>query len=254
MAIDGTTLPAGIDVAIHGCGPFFPSDDRGDGVDDAENRRVEVYCFHHGVVPPVPGRKASKGEAEHAQWVKQVTREIDVEVGAQELQIRLHDAETKPMTNVPFRVLFGDKIHCDGTSTDGWVIVFLPDSACPDTVRVEWGAVDDDGDYPLKLDVHVECGEGSERAQASAKLNNLGYLAVSDAQYDQAVRDFQRDYGIDESGLDGGQLPPRTRDRLASIFDADCNATRPPRPPEPAEPEQTAVASLDSDGTGSCLS
>ncbi|MBL8720946.1 MAG: OmpA family protein [Myxococcales bacterium] len=82
MALDGTTLPAAIEAVVHGCGEFFPRTDEGDqfgadGVAAAENRRVEMYCFDEEIAPPVPGKKATKGEPEVEQWKKQVTRTID---------------------------------------------------------------------------------------------------------------------------------------------------------------------------------
>ncbi len=79
MELEGTTLPASIEAVVHGCGKFFPEDETGEGVADAENRRVEVFCFHDKIVPPVPGRTATKGEPEYPLWKKQVTETIDFE-------------------------------------------------------------------------------------------------------------------------------------------------------------------------------
>jgi len=83
MALDGTTLPDGIGVEIHGCGEFFPLSDAGDaygkdGTSAAEDRRVELFCFDDEIHPSVPGEKATKGEPEYDQWRTQVTEDIDV--------------------------------------------------------------------------------------------------------------------------------------------------------------------------------
>lgn len=86
MALDGTTLPDGIGVEIHGCGELFPLSDSGDafGKDAttaAEDRRVEIFCFDDEIHPPVPGEKATEGEPEYAQWKTQVTDNIDLGAG-----------------------------------------------------------------------------------------------------------------------------------------------------------------------------
>jgi outer membrane protein OmpA-like peptidoglycan-associated protein len=237
MDLDGTTLPFGVSVEIHGCGEFFPDNDRGDDVEDADNRRVELYCFHHAVVPPVPGRTATRGEPEDPAWRRQVTRDVDVETAADELWVRLHDGDAAPMTDVPYRVLLGGRVRAEGTSADGWVVVFLPADVCPERVTVEWGAPDDDGVRPFHADLHVDCRSGGERAQAAARLHNLGYRTDGDERFEQAVRDFQRDYAIDETGLVAGAVPPRTRAALDAIFDGTCDATTPTKRPEPGPPE-----------------
>jgi outer membrane protein OmpA-like peptidoglycan-associated protein len=78
MELGGTTLPDHIGIAVHGCGEFFPAEDVGDDAEDEENRRVEMFCFDDEITPPVPAKKAKKGEVEYPQWSKQVTKEIDV--------------------------------------------------------------------------------------------------------------------------------------------------------------------------------
>jgi hypothetical protein len=56
MALDGTSLPAGTHVESHGCGENHPAEghDRGNNVDDLENRRVEIFLFEDAIDPPVP--------------------------------------------------------------------------------------------------------------------------------------------------------------------------------------------------------
>lgn len=86
MALDGTTLPKAIDAEVHGCGEFFPLGDEGDkggadNVEAAENRRVEIYCFHDEIVPASPGRKATRGEPQYEAWKSQVTHTYDFETG-----------------------------------------------------------------------------------------------------------------------------------------------------------------------------
>jgi len=172
------------------------------------------------------------------------------------LMIRLHDENVTPFAQaVDYQFTIGSGTPTPGTSPDGWVTVPLPTDSCPDRIHIEWGAKRPDGTFPFAQDIFVDCDDGQERAQAGNKLSNLGYAAGSDDQYLQAVLQFQQDYAIAEKGLgDGGQLQPQTHDKLWSLFDSDCDATRPPPPstppPSSAPPSQSDV----SDGTGSCFS
>src|SRR5690606_30261088 len=53
MRQDGTTLPEDVELGVHGCGESFPldadgealDDDAADGVEDATDRRVELFFF-----------------------------------------------------------------------------------------------------------------------------------------------------------------------------------------------------------------
>jgi hypothetical protein len=73
MAIDGTTLPDGIELIAHGCGENFPLDkiDAADAkVGHAHDRRVELFCFDAdlGVLPPPQGESSPAGSAEYPEW------------------------------------------------------------------------------------------------------------------------------------------------------------------------------------------
>jgi len=53
MGLDGTSLPAAADVQFLGCGEHHGAVQTADGVEEAENRRVELFLFDPG--PPAPG-------------------------------------------------------------------------------------------------------------------------------------------------------------------------------------------------------
>jgi outer membrane protein OmpA-like peptidoglycan-associated protein len=79
MALDGTSLPKGIEAIEHGCGETFPVDKTPDGMADPDNRRVEVFYFDSvlGVQPPPPGKNSKPGAVEYPEWVRRAKRTED---------------------------------------------------------------------------------------------------------------------------------------------------------------------------------
>jgi len=81
MAIDGTSLPAGVSLEIHGCGENFPDAEELPGGQDAQdrNRRVELYFFdgHMGVQPPARSKNSQPGSSEYPEWVRRAQETHD---------------------------------------------------------------------------------------------------------------------------------------------------------------------------------
>ncbi len=144
------------------------------------------------------------------------------------LMIRLHDETSTPYAQaVDYTYTLGSGDPTPGTSQDGWVTIPLPDDSCPDNVHVEWGPKTSDGQFYFAEDIVVACDEGDDRPLATTRLDNLGYTVGTDDDYQQAVIQFQADYGISESGLGAdGQLPSQTKDKLAALFGDSCDASR----------------------------
>jgi hypothetical protein len=129
---------------------------------------------------------------------------------------------------VRYRVRLQDPILAAGTTRQGMVTIDRP-AQCGATITVEWGEQYDDGSFTYQTQLLLDCGNGvdlpadasSERAEATAKLANLGYRGV---EYETAVVSFQCDYELDEYGLDDGRLPETTRDKLWAIYqDGDAS-------------------------------
>jgi len=75
MALDGTTLPTSVTAAAHGCGEHFPVVATDDGVEELQNRRVEVFFFGDGI-SPAPAKNTSKaGDTEYPAWNAAVEEE-----------------------------------------------------------------------------------------------------------------------------------------------------------------------------------
>lgn len=78
MNQDGTSLPKGIAAKAHGAGESFPEVETGDGIRNADNRRVEIFFFDGPITPPQPADRLSrKGSTEYPAWLKQVTETVD---------------------------------------------------------------------------------------------------------------------------------------------------------------------------------
>jgi hypothetical protein len=238
MGLDGTTLPSGIAPTTHGCGENFPVDATGDGVRDPDNRRVEVFFFDGPIQPAPPGKTSPAGSTEYPQWLAQVTETVDISAEDPDptsMRIRLHDDNATPLTDVQFKVAVSGQPDTTGTSADGFVTIQLP-AACPATVTVSWGGPLADGSFLFSRDIFADCSEGASDEQSRAKLFNLGYPSGSDADFESAVKAFQRDYQTGEYGLVDGALPPATNSKLGSIYAGNLDATRPP-PASPTQPD-----------------
>ncbi len=78
MAVDGTTLPQGTSVVVHGCGHNHPAD--GATAIDAEDRRVEIFLFEDAVTPSVPSPDACpppKGCTMYQAWLDATVQTVD---------------------------------------------------------------------------------------------------------------------------------------------------------------------------------
>ena len=210
MDLDGTTLPGGIAVEMHGCGEFFPADATADGVEDAENRRVEIFCFDDDVTPPVPGRRATKGEPEYEAWKEQVTQDIDFEVGDRvALHITLLDAERNPRAHVPFELNVAGEVLNGETNAHGQVDVVIASAAATATLVAEGQS------YEL---VVRELASLDTIAGVQERLDNLAYSCASSGELDdetrEALKSFQRDEGLPVTGA----IDPPTKDQLKARY------------------------------------
>lgn len=97
MSLDGTTLPEGAAVEQLGCGEHHNAVETVDGVDEQENRRVEIFLFDSGEVqPPTPNRCPGSGCA-YEDWLAATIETIDFEDGLADLLVQVtgqrHEAE-----------------------------------------------------------------------------------------------------------------------------------------------------------------
>ena len=221
LALDGTSLPPETTVVAHGCGEAHPL-----GGPTDEDRRVDIFIFHP-TIDPAPASEVSADE--YPQWVEAATafHEIGVDHDASDhLELRLHDADSDPMPQAPFRVRIGKEPPITGISDDdGFVFLKMPPQ-CPESIHVEWGD-HPHFDYEYSLDVFPACSPADPTSRAITRLNNLGYAPLVDLE--AAVRQFQADYRVDHEPIQGlvdGALPPATQARIDEIWDRQTNASR----------------------------
>lgn len=88
MALDGTTLPDGVDIQVHGCGEQFPL-----GTDDAHDRRVELLFFPKalGVLPPASGDTTAPGDETYLEWQRRASETLDFHAGSRVHSIVIDD-------------------------------------------------------------------------------------------------------------------------------------------------------------------
>lgn len=90
MALDATSLPAGIKPVPYGCGEYAPKVDTGDGRSDALNRRVELFLFAEAIKPAPAGETSDEGATEYLRWQQAVVvREVMHRLTGGDLVVRV---------------------------------------------------------------------------------------------------------------------------------------------------------------------
>jgi outer membrane protein OmpA-like peptidoglycan-associated protein len=115
MAVDGTTLPEGIDPIAHGCGENFPLDPPEDGEPDhSRDRRVELFFFDAdlGILPPPQGDNSGPGTPEYPEWRRRSveTHQFAVHV----LAFSLIDDDDQPVVGERYEIGIDDAPIADG--------------------------------------------------------------------------------------------------------------------------------------------
>jgi outer membrane protein OmpA-like peptidoglycan-associated protein len=107
MALPGTSLPDGTEVLTHGCGENHNAVPTADGVAEAANRRVEIFFFSGAVTPPPRDRcPGPDGCPEYEQWMKRVSKTVDLDRGVGALDVTVTDQDGKGLE--------GAAVHLEG--------------------------------------------------------------------------------------------------------------------------------------------
>jgi len=214
MGLDGATLPSTIEVVTHGCGENFPDLPTPDGVDEEENRRVEIFFFDSGFgVQPKPAGKNSKaGSQDYPEWRRRAQHTHDFDLRAGEsflLRLKLLDSDHQPLAGMQWSILheFGSEVGT--TDSSGLLVARIPARVQSAVLVHELGSAD----LSLDLVPPADTLLGAQR-----RLQNLGYDCETDGNLGpdtkQAISEFQQDYGLAETGI----LDLPTTDELRQVY------------------------------------
>ncbi len=79
MQLDETTLPADADVQLLGCGEHHNEVPTADGVEQADNRRAEIFLFDPGPVDPAVPGQCPGGGCPYETWKERTAETYDFE-------------------------------------------------------------------------------------------------------------------------------------------------------------------------------
>ncbi|MEM6993625.1 MAG: OmpA family protein [Myxococcota bacterium] len=232
MELDETSLPADVELVVHGCGENFPLDDTGEALDpdaadgevDALDRRVELFFFEGelGVLPPVAGDNSAAGSGEYPEWRKRARETHEFVAGGEIIKLVLDDPLFGLLTHVPVEVTYEDA-EPETVNTDGSGAFAIKASRGRFAdLSYQWqGRV-------VERRVFTALDDAASREGAWQRLVHLGYTPV--AQPDQeppdddalgdAVVMFQLDHYLDATG----ELDDGTVDELLRAHDEDIRA------------------------------
>jgi hypothetical protein len=216
MAVDGTTLPSDVMLVTHGAGEHFPEIPTADGVEEDQNRRVEMFFFDGtlGVQPPPPGKNSKAKSPEYPEWLQRSieTHDFDASAGAtRPVVLHLLDADGASIAGANWTINHAFGSDAGVTGADGLVLGKVPANVSKAILTHDNAAIE------LEL---VALTPSDDVLGAQHRLNNLGYdcgvppSGTLDVVTEEALRRFQTDEELDVSGT----LSPETSARLREIY------------------------------------
>src|SRR5690606_14201302 len=109
---------------------------------------------------------------------------------------------------------------------DGWAKIPRSELKEGAKLALQWSAPGaSDFGFTLTLAPVFDQEVATERARA--RLKNLGYATASDSAFGEAVKGFERDYGLPIRGLQDDEVAEATVAVIDEIYAAECDATPP---------------------------
>ncbi len=125
MAVDGTTLPPGVQIRTHGCGEAFPLDASGHELDEAPkddagdpiDRRVEFFFFagRLGVLPVPADTRSMPETTDYPTWRWRAQETYEKVLGAQALEIELRGEDGQPLAHAAYTITLPVGATIEGT-------------------------------------------------------------------------------------------------------------------------------------------
>lgn len=248
MGLDGTTLPAGVEIQAFGCGESFPLDEEGgdvassapDGSNVPLNRRVELFFFDEalGVLPAAEGEIRSVGDDTYLQWRKRAVETHDLDAGVHVHSIILDD----PISGV------AAEVDVQATYENGKQLTLRSDVDGRVPLKVGAGTFVDleyavDG-QTFERRVFTALDDVATPDGAWQRLVHLGYVEVKqpgrtppdEETFGDAMLRFQLGYAVDATA----ELDDATIEMLLRAHDQDLRPWRDRDWELPNEPDPSA--------------
>jgi outer membrane protein OmpA-like peptidoglycan-associated protein len=219
MSQDGTSLPAGIEVVVHGCGENFPLEETGDGVDSPINRRAEMFFFDGelGVQPAPPGKNSKPKSAEYPEWRRRATDTQTFLVENRSLKLRVRmQLRGEPLAGKDFQLFIDDFLMGAGTTgDDGLIEQFVPAGAQAALIRLP----DPGFERLVELTPEAAFPGVNDPKGVQLRLRHLGFYVgeidgAGSELLDDAVLRFKVAQGLPEDSV----LDAATRSALVTAY------------------------------------
>jgi outer membrane protein OmpA-like peptidoglycan-associated protein len=216
MAVDGTTLPEGIDPIAHGCGENFPLDkEQDDTTGHAHDRRVELFFFEAdlGILPPPQDEISGLGSSEYPEWRR---RSVETHAFSGEtIVLNLVGADGTPLDGVPYEADIGTT-RVQGTTIAGVLLLALPSREQHGQLRVFTKS--DATEPDVVMDLEFDLPSLDDISGAQSRLQNLGFgisrlSNVLDDETRMAIAEFQTLHNLRVTG----NLDPAIKEALARV-------------------------------------
>jgi hypothetical protein len=225
MAIDGTSLPAGTEIARHGCGEHHNAVPTPDETDEPRPTAASRCSSSRAPSrPPPQPRCPAPGCPEYPEWLRRTILTIDftrppprlsnprwddVADGVALFSTRLLDWRGAPCAGRPVTVLVDGRAAFAVSDGRGVAKVPLPSGATRATVRYQPG----EAAQLVELTAILDAPNLATDAGVHARLTNLGFEPEVDLA--TAIRGFQLAFQLPLTG----RVDDATRARLAEIHD-----------------------------------
>ena len=219
MSQDGTTLPADVEVVVHGAGENFPAEPTPDNTENGANRRVELFFFdaEFGVQPAPPGKNSKKDSLEYPEWRRRSldTKRFLVSARDRRLRVRMQ-LDGAPLAGKDYQLFVDDFLIATGTTDgDGLIEQSVPSDGILAVIRLP----DPGFERVLELTPRNKFPGVESTKGVKLRLRHLGFFLGEvdgfDGQlFDEAVLEFKKSRGL---ALDS-QLDDATRKELVVAY------------------------------------
>jgi outer membrane protein OmpA-like peptidoglycan-associated protein len=214
MALEGTSLPKGVEATTHGCGEHYPDVPTDDTTTAPANRRVECFVFDRalGVQPAPTGANSAKGAPQYPEWCRRAAETEDHSYDFARIRVQ-------PRLGSRFDyVLRVGGMAYDGSFDESGIIDHqVPADAGAGVLTIHLPDAGETYEWQLQIGTLESADDVAGMQQ---RLANLGYhsgavTGAIDEATTNALRLFQEDFDLKVTG----EYDPPTRQTLQRTHD-----------------------------------